>query len=229
MSLQVRHLACRVTNCWLRVEKFRFQSGGSHKHHVSDWLVASVRLVFLGKDFAARHETHSNEIKVHWHVLHGCTFTNLTNSLKWIFLQRYEKHGWHFADIFLNKSNVERRNTLGCLNQSSTPNSKYTGGECSHPGGWVPSPHFPRYIASECPNTLKNKVSYEKELEWDKDGLCIYSDGQIEPYYVNFSKTESVCDIVLIKNEIECQSQFNQALEKILTMLRCILVQIWKY
>ena len=58
--------------------------------HVPDWLVvASVWLVFLGKDFAARHEN-------------GCTFTNLPNSLKWIFLQRNEKQGWHFADhIFI--------------------------------------------------------------------------------------------------------------------------------
>ena len=35
--------------------------------------------------------------------------------------------------------------------------------------------------------------------------------------------------LFLIKNEIEYQSQFNQTLQKILTMLRCILVQIWKY
>ena len=44
------------------------------------------------------------------------------------------------------KSDVKRRNTLGCLNQYMAPNSKYAGDE------W---PHHTHTNAGECPHSLK--------------------------------------------------------------------------
>ena len=36
-------------------------------------------------------------------------------------------------EIQIKNSDVKRRNTLGCLDQNTTPNNKYTEGGCPHP------------------------------------------------------------------------------------------------
>ena len=68
-----------------------------------------------------------------------------------------------------DKSDVNLRNILDCLDHYMAPNSKYTGGEC--PPQIQVNVHIPKNVLS---GFEENKNSPLRELEWFKDGLCIY-------------------------------------------------------
>ena len=65
----------------------------------------------------------------------------------------------HVKCRILNKSDVKRWNTLGCLDLYTAPKSKYTGGE-------YPTP------------TNGGECSPQMQVNAVKDGPCIYSCGQ---------------------------------------------------